>query len=63
MKFRFIITDTFDGYVKGSNSPEAAASYAKLEEFFVYDTQDNKWMQPDGGKIDIHEIAPPSEVL
>lgn len=43
-KFRFIITDTLDGCLKGTNDEEAAQNLARSEDFFVYDSQEGVWI-------------------
>lgn len=43
-KFRFIITDTFDGVLLGTNDMEKACDAATSVDFFVYDTEKDVWL-------------------
>ena len=53
MKFRYYITDTFDGVIKGTDDSEVATSYAASSDFFVIDTVTGKCLQEDGEAVDI----------
>ena len=50
MKFRYYITDTFDGAIVGTDDDQKAKDYAASEDFFVVDTSTGMWMQPDGAQ-------------
>lgn len=45
MKFKYLIVNTFDGNLEGTNDDEAAAELSGSEEFFVIDAEEQKWMQ------------------
>lgn len=47
-KYRYYITDLFEGCVKGTNSDEMAAYYAQCEDYFVVDSETGEWVQLDG---------------
>ena len=49
MKFRFYITDLFDGKIVGTDSEDAAREHANCPEFFVVDTDSGMWLTEDGG--------------
>lgn len=42
--WRYIITDTIDGMLKGTNDPTKACDLAKSEDWFVYDAEEGKWL-------------------
>ena len=46
MKFRFYITDPYNGALHGTNSETLAKSYAEFEDYFVVDTLHSLWLQP-----------------
>ncbi len=41
-KYRYIIWDSFDGVFKGTNNPDHADQFARIEDYSVYDTQSGK---------------------
>lgn len=53
-KFRFYVTDTFDGCIKGTDDESVAKDYAQSEDFFVLDTQTGKWLSVEGS-VEIKE--------
>jgi hypothetical protein len=53
MKFRFYITDTFNGSVVGTDDKEQAQNYAQVEEYFVVDTETGTWLMIDNNIVDI----------
>lgn len=53
MRFRFYVTDLFEGQIIGTDDPKVAADFAKSEEHFVVDTETGKWLTSDGKKRDI----------
>lgn len=63
MKFRYYITDLFDGCIKGTNELEVAQVYATCEDFYVVDTETSKWLSYDGNggvkEIDIQPARAP----
>ncbi len=53
--FKYIITDLFDGAVKGTNSDQIALDRSQCEDYFVVRVEDQKWLY--GGKEEeIQEI-------
>ena len=56
MSFRYYITDTFDGNVKGTNDDAVAAHYAQTPEYFVVDSERSVWLAEDGEAYAIEEI-------
>jgi hypothetical protein len=57
MKFRYYITDLFDGAVKGTNSDEDAANYASSEDFFVVDAESGQWLQASGERAEVQDAS------
>jgi predicted Fe-Mo cluster-binding NifX family protein len=55
MKFRFYITDTYDGCIKGTNDPEAARAFAECEDFFVVDTETGRWLVSAQDDVEIED--------
>lgn len=51
--FRYIITDLYDGSIKGTNDIQKAHDCATCEDFYVYDTVDCVWIH---GDISTHEL-------
>ena len=45
MKFRFYITDTFEGQIVGTDSEATALNFATNEDYFVVDTETGRWLQ------------------
>lgn len=58
-KFRFIITDTFAGVIKGTDDEKRAHEFAECEEFFVYDTQEGVWLSMLAGRVEIQDVEKP----
>ena len=48
MKFRYYITNLVEGDITGTNNLDVAKNCAESEDYFVVDTEDGKWLQPDG---------------
>ena len=44
MKFRYYITNTFDGCIEGTNDTERAEELAACEEYFIVDTETGEWL-------------------
>jgi len=44
MKFRYYITNTFDGCIEGTNNTERAEELAACEEYFIVDTETGEWL-------------------
>ena len=55
MKFRYYITDTFNGAIKGTNDEKKASEFAACQEFFVLDTLTGIWIT-DEGPQEIEEV-------
>jgi hypothetical protein len=53
MKFRFYITDLFDGNIKGTDDESTAANYAGSADFFIVDTETGEWLTENGGRQEI----------
>jgi hypothetical protein len=53
MTFRFYITNINDGTVAGTNDESLANDYAQSQDYFVIDTTNNLWLQPDGQTVEI----------
>lgn len=43
-KYRYYITDTFDGAIKGTDNKETADNCAQCEEYFVLDVESGLWI-------------------
>lgn len=55
MKFRFYVTDTYDGCIKGTNDPVAARVFAECEDFFVVDTETGRWLVSTQDDVEIED--------
>lgn len=58
-KFKYIIVDTFDAKVKGTNDEKVAKNFAECEDYYVIDVEKNAVMIDDGNSglwIDIEEV-------
>lgn len=47
-KFRYYITDTLDGVIKGTNDEDVARDLSQSEDYFVVDTETGNWLGSDG---------------
>lgn len=56
MKFRYYITNLFDGKVQGTNDERVVDSVKDCEEYFVVDSETGKWIT-GSTPIDIGEIS------
>ena len=56
MKFRYYITDLYDGAIRGTNSYEIAADHSMCEDFFVLDSETGIWLQ-DRIEVEIKEVT------
>ena len=56
MKFRYYITDLFDGIVKGANDEAVAKNHALCSDFFVVDSQEGVLLLESGEADDIKEV-------
>lgn len=57
MKFRFYITDVHEGVVEGTNEEAVAVYFAESEDYFVIEAETGLWLQPDGTRDEIAEVA------
>ena len=48
MKFKYYITDLFEGVIVGTDSDEDAEDIAASEKHFVVDTSTGEWLLADG---------------
>lgn len=53
--FRYYITDTTNGEVKGTNEESIAKDFASSEDYFVVDVQENLWLTENGTAVEIEE--------
>lgn len=56
-KFRFYVTDLYDGDIKGTNDPESAKNFAQCEDFFVVDTETGTWLTAENEEREIKEVT------
>ena len=56
-KFRFYITDLFNGCISGTDSEEDANNFASCEDYFVVDTKTGKQLVSSGEERDVEEIS------
>lgn len=54
-KFRYYITNPFNGCIEGTNNETVAISCASSEDFFVLDAETNEWLLSDGKRQQINE--------
>lgn len=52
--FRYYIFDPFEGRPVGTNSTEVAYEFAAAEDFFVVDTNTNRWLDMEGS-VEVQE--------
>ena len=57
MKFRYYITDTFNGAIKGTNNSSTANELAVCEDYFVVDTETGEWLSAEGNLVPIIEFT------
>lgn len=59
-KFRYYITDIFNGKIIGTDDKTVAADFTATEDAFVVDTEEGVWMRTDECTADVEEYkAPP----
>ena len=65
MKFRFYITNLFDGVIQGTDSASVAAQHSLCEDFYVVDTETGMWLAACGplNIEDIQKDEEPSGIL
>ena len=44
MKYRFYVTNLFDGCIQGSNNEQAMKELSACEDFFIVDTESGQWL-------------------
>lgn len=54
--FRFYITDTNEGSIRGTNNEELAEEIAESEDYFVVDTKMGEWIVAEGEREKVQEI-------
>lgn len=54
-KFKYYVTDLFDGRVKGTNSDTVARDLADSSDFFVVNSETGSWLTEGGEDADIKE--------
>lgn len=55
MKYRYYITDTYDGCVKGTDDEEVATGFAESEDYFVVDAERGEWLTSNGERTPVPE--------
>lgn len=55
-KYRYYVTDLFDGAIKGTDNEEAAKSYATCEDFFVVDSHTGEWLTSENDRQAIKDV-------
>lgn len=55
MKFRYYITDLYEGHVVGTDNGEKAANLATSEDYFVIDSEDGEWLTVNGVAVPVEE--------
>jgi hypothetical protein len=55
MKFRFYITNTFNGNVEGTNDQNKAEELAACEEYFIVDADSGEWLKAMGNRVPVEE--------
>jgi hypothetical protein len=53
MKYRFIITNTLEGQMEGTNDELVARDLAESEDYFVADVVNGRWLVPGGGDQEV----------
>lgn len=57
MKFRYYITDSENGIVKGTDYESLAQKFAASYDYFVVDSETGEWLQPNGLRFPVKEIG------
>ena len=55
MKFRYYITNTFEGQIEGTNDEQLAQNLSGSEDFFVLDSELAEWICADGSRVPVVE--------
>ncbi len=56
-KFRFYITNLFEGEIEGTNDAAKASEFAECEDYFVVDSETGERMCPENSRVDVKERA------
>ena len=56
MTFRYYITDTFDGTIRGTDDKVKALQMARCEEYYVVDTKNGHILLDNGDYQKIEEL-------
>ncbi len=48
MKFRYYITDVYEGIIRGTDDEDDAYNFASSDEYFVVDSEAGEWLTIDG---------------
>lgn len=54
-KFKYYITDFYNGEITGTNSAEAAKDAALCGDFLVVEAETGQWLQDDGTRAEVKE--------
>jgi hypothetical protein len=46
-KFRFYITDLFEGEIRGTNDELCAKTHAECLDYYVVDSDTGEWLNPE----------------
>ena len=57
MTFRYYITDTLNGCIKGTDDDHVALDLSQSEDFFVVDTKTGEWLTVGPGREQIGDIS------
>lgn len=53
MKYRYIITNTLEGQMEGTNDEDVARDLAESEDYFVADVVSGRWLLAGGGEQEV----------
>ena len=53
MPYRYIITNTFEGRVEGTNDEQTVRDLAESEDYFVVDAHRGRWLTPRGVELEL----------
>lgn len=54
-KFRYYITDLFNGCIVGTNNTQDALDMSACEDYFVVDTETGMWLT-SGGEEEVQQL-------
>lgn len=60
MKYKFYITDTFDGAIRGTDSEEVALDASHSEDYYVLNAETGQWIV-DGEPSEVSEFRSEEE--